>query len=228
MSVLVGAIGVRVFSCVKLKPTNHYANGKKSLTEHIRYKAAWRLSDCKQCKRWKEVNEKASNCKPLLYTDQRKWKKRFTSAARKRKHRNRECAPCQHFLTRRWRTLPRLASKLRTNCHRFLATSKGFTVPRVGKHLSIMHFLSSPYIKNYCVRQKQTIQLDLFGALDYENQLVASSNFVCSKQTKIGKIYWCIIIFCFVLNSKLVLKVIWSKVTKKKSRKNRGIYLIGI
>lgn len=44
---------------------------KKALTEHT-YVTKQRLSDYKQCKRWREVNEKrALNCKPLC-TDGRK------------------------------------------------------------------------------------------------------------------------------------------------------------
>lgn len=139
-----------------MKPnlTQALNKSKKSspFTEHT-YVTKQRLSDYKQCKRWREVNEKrALNRKPL-YTNGRK--KAVWSGAATGKHRSMSALLSALLDTRRH------APKLLTNCRGFLSCSRpSSTLPRMYKHLSIMHFLSSPYIKNYQARQKQTLLLD--------------------------------------------------------------------
>lgn len=106
-----------------MKLTNHYTNRKNPLTEHIRYKAGVASVRLQTMQTLKGSKRKTSFELQTAVADWPKQKKKELyehSTAQQRKHRSRECAVlrCQHFLTRRRRSVPNYEPTTRVSQYR--------------------------------------------------------------------------------------------------------------
>lgn len=126
-----------------------------------------RPSDRKQCKRWREVNEKrVLKCEPPAPNTVLSEEKKLASAVQRpwRKYRIRTAARCQHFLTRcaaLCRAVPRCRRHRCSRRHSQQTTADFYHASATDSTLPCSNicllciFLSSPYIKNYHVRQSK-------------------------------------------------------------------------